>query len=546
MSQPWLAYLPVYLAISLPILAALAILVGRIFQPDFRGQWLIAVLSILATLGLVIYLRPHADFVVPLLRWEPVSIFPHMPLLLIDNTSWAYSLAIAALGVAILFTAPARFTGSSWIAWFGTLSFTGLGLLAVWAGNPMTLLIAWTSLDVLELIVQFNQVLQSSLRERLVAAFSARVAGTIMLILSVVVASIQGYDFSFQSIPASITPLIVLAAGLRLGVLPVQSPLYQEIRFRRGVGTALRMVPASASLVLLTRTAAIGVQSGIGDVFLVLAGLAALYSGLAWLNSADEIGGRSFWIQGFAALAVAAAVRGQPSATLAWGLALFLSGGMLFLYFPRHPRLDVIVYLGLLTASALPMTPTWPGTLIFSIQNQGAVSAWQVVSAILFFLSFWLLLLGYLRHLARPVEPAAGIQPWIWLVYVPGLLLLPFIQSWLGWMNRIPMEELPVISWWVGPSILIILVGSLIWRQRARRFASVQENLRGRLAWGATFWGQVLSLSWVYRLLWTVYRQTGRVLYGITRLLEGEGGLMWALLILILIYSLFLPGNTLR
>jgi hypothetical protein len=94
--------------------------------------------------------------------------------------------------------------------------------------------------------------------------------------------------------------------------------------------------------------------------------------------------------------------------------------------------------------------------------------------------------------------------------------------------------------------ILLVVIASVIWRQRVHAPLSVQDNLREGLAWGATFWGQVLSLAWVYRILWSLYRQIGRLLYAITRLLEGEGGLLWALLLFILIISILLPGSVMR
>jgi hypothetical protein len=542
-SQTWLVYLPVYLAFSLPILAAALILIGRMFRPGFQGQWPVAVLSVLLTWGLVIYLRPQASLVVPLLPWQPPGIFPAAPLLLVDNISWSYAMALTTLAVGILFTAPARFSDKSWLAWFGSLSFTGLGLIAVWAGNPLSLLVAWCSLDILELIVEFAQVSHSNLRERLVAAFSARIAGTTALILAVVLASTQQIDLNFQNIPAFINPILILAAGLRLNVLPVLSPLLQEIPLRRGVGTALRMVPASASLVLLTRTAAIHTQPVVEVVFLILAALAAFYSALAWLNSTDELSGRPFWMQGFAAMAVAAAVHGQPAASLAWGLALLLSGGMLFLHSARNPRLDTIIYLGLIAACAAPMTPAWAGILIFDWRNDQSFIVLRVLASGLFFMALWLLLLGFVRHLIRPVEPETGIQPWIWLVYIPGLLLLPAVQLWLGWLSRPPLANFSGITWWIGPLILLILAGSLIWRQRMQAIVSIQSNLREGLAWGATFWGQVLSLTWLYRMLWSIYNRFGRLLRAVTRLLEGDGGLLWAILLLLLIFSILLPGS---
>ena len=46
-------------------------------------------------------------------------------------------------------------------------------------------------------------------------------------------------------------------------------------------------------------------------------------------------------------------------------------------------------------------------------------------------------------------------------------------------------------------------------------------------------------LDWIYQALWNLYRQLGRVSHAFTNLLEGESGIMWTLLFLVLFITVF-------
>ncbi|HEX5943083.1 MAG TPA: hypothetical protein VFY66_12440, partial [Anaerolineales bacterium] len=59
-------------------------------------------------------------------------------------------------------------------------------------------------------------------------------------------------------------------------------------------------------------------------------------------------------------------------------------------------------------------------------------------------------------------------------------------------------------------------------------------------------WVRPTNASWIdwgYRLLWNVYRQLGRVSNVISNVLEGESGVMWTLLVLVLFVSFFVQRN---
>jgi len=55
-----------------------------------------------------------------------------------------------------------------------------------------------------------------------------------------------------------------------------------------------------------------------------------------------------------------------------------------------------------------------------------------------------------------------------------------------------------------------------------------------------TTFGNVFSLGWLYRLFWWFYRAIGTLASNIALILEGEGGVLWALLLLVLLVTLII------
>jgi Na+-transporting methylmalonyl-CoA/oxaloacetate decarboxylase gamma subunit len=50
------------------------------------------------------------------------------------------------------------------------------------------------------------------------------------------------------------------------------------------------------------------------------------------------------------------------------------------------------------------------------------------------------------------------------------------------------------------------------------------------------------GVTTIYSSLWVIYRMLGRISQSITVTLEGEGGIMWTLLFLVLFISLMTQG----
>jgi uncharacterized membrane protein YecN with MAPEG domain len=415
----------------------------------------------------------------------------------------------------------------NWRAWAGSLTLGGFGLLAVLSGNPLTLLLAWASLDLVELPILLAQVKESAVHERAVIAFAARVGSLALLMWADVAARAVGKLLTFDAIPLQASPFILLAAGLRLGVLPFHLPFLQEPPLRRGLGTSLRLVPAAASLVLLTRVASVGVPEEFIPYFLVMVSLSALYGAGAWAFASDELNGRPFWILGMASLSVAAAVLAQPSACLAWGLACIFSGGVLFLYSARHPYLLILPFFGLLGFSALPFTPAWDGMRLVL-----PLSSFPIFP--FFLLAHALLVLGYIRHTWRAGDPLTGTERWAQLIYPLGLALLLISYFWIQVPGILDHQSANNFLVWAGGGLTLGLAALLwLWIQRGPRLPQRIVSVGSRL----------LSLGWFYRLLWVVYRSVGWFVSILTRVFEGEGGILWALVALALLVTFLLGIN---
>jgi hypothetical protein len=92
---------------------------------------------------------------------------------------------------------------ADWSAWAASLVLAALGLLAVLAANPLTLLLAWAAIDLVEFFILLNHTGLSRENERVVIAFSVRVAGLLLLLWGVVVARASQADLTFDQIPLS-------------------------------------------------------------------------------------------------------------------------------------------------------------------------------------------------------------------------------------------------------------------------------------------------------------------------------------------------------
>ena len=425
--------------------------------------------------------------------------------------------------------------GAHWKAWAANLALTSLGLVAVLAGNMLTLLLAWVALDIIEGLILFGQGASSEERGQVVRVFSTRLGGVVTLMLAGIICWSQGEQFNFDMSSDLATLFLFAAAGLRLGILPIFTPLFRELSMRVGLGTILRLIPVASSLMLLVRCANTGAQGISGLVLLGFAALAGLVGGIGWLRAQDELAGRPYWILATTSLVMAAAILRQPTTSLAWSLVVLLPGSLLFLSSLKNRLLFVIWLLGIMGLIGLPFTPAWIGTNLFQMSYAAEGFAAQsivVLLGLIFFIVHVFLVAGYVVLILRGIshamtEQQPKVDRWVWLLYLPGLLSLPILHGVLSWAIQPGQANIPLVMWVEGASASGI--AAAIWyyisrpTQRKRIFFTNQP-------WFSS--GRIYQpISQLFDVLAYLIAQIIKVT---SNLLEGEAGILWAIVLLVL------------
>lgn len=514
----------IILTTSLYFVVALALVFLRWLRPEFRYSWLIVAVSALVSWISVLLWQPVLPVTLDLPGWEPANIFLESISFIADGISWAFAFSIITLVLATILTATARENFPAPIPWAAILILGSLGLLAVLADNPLTLLMVWAAIDLAELIAQIRSVDGPQPSEKVVTAFAARLAGICMLLWAGMVSVAQGTPLNFLNVPSQAGIYLLIAAGLRMGVLPLHLPYASESAIRRGFGTVLRLISAASSLILFARIPTSGLSLAVTPVLLALAAVAAIYAGWMWLRAPDELSARPFWLIGMSALAMTSALGGNPVGAAAWGCALLLSGGALFLTSVQHPWINRMLWIGLWGITALPFSITAAGW--------GSLSGpfWWIWPFMLTAQAF--LLAGYYRHTLRPtlrvtlnsLDPAAKY-------FYPGgigiLMVATLLLGFWGWEGALQTG-----AWFFAP-ISLLLGAALIWlAPRLRILTPVRAHWVGS---NPSAW-----TDWLFQALWGLYRMAGRLSNALSALLEGDGGLMWTLLFLVLFISLMI------
>ena len=509
------------------VLTALTLLILRITIPGFRYNWVFAVGGTFIAWISAFLWQLQMPASLQLTIWQPATLFSQSPTFLADRTSWAFTISLIALCLAIILTAGVRPRFPSPINWVGALVMTSLGMLALVADNPLTLVLIWASIDLVELVVQIWFVEDPKLSERVVISFASRATGILILLWADMAAAASGQISDFRAATPQTGLYLLIAAALRVGILPLHLPYPSESALRRGFGTGLRMVSAASSLVLLARIPASSIVSPINPYLLMLVAVAAVYGGWMWLRAPDELTARPYWLIGMGSLVVAAALRSNPTGAAAWSCALILSGGALFLSSEPSKWLARALFAGAFAISALPFSLTATGWV------SGGTGFWPAFPLLL--LSQAMLVAGYIRHALRTLTRLPhGEQPiWARNVYPIGIALLlvtAVLLGLFGWDGALKIGN--VLAGLVVPAAAF----GLLWlTPRLRILNPVRAH-----------WVQPTNtswLDWIYQGFWNLYRQLGRASHAFTNLLEGESGIMWTLLFLVLFITVFTQGT---
>jgi len=141
-----------------------------------------------------------------------------------------------------------------------------------------------------------------------------------------------------------------------------------------------------------------------------------------------------------AAISILTVLGGRPEASMAWGVALLLGGGTIFLYSLTSKWMVWITLLEGLLLFGLPFSPTASGWITpFSI------------NAVLFNLAIVIILVillaGYVRHVLRERPSLVNKENWVQVIYPIGLVIFPITHIMVGLFGWENSKTIGV--WWL-------------------------------------------------------------------------------------------------
>lgn len=500
------------------LVAALALWVVHWWRPSFAYAWLLAagagLLAWLLTLILWILLP-----VAPTSLTWPLQTATATMAFVWDSFSRAFTLALTSLALAALLVDVSRAPLRDWWAWSAILVYAAGALVAVQAASLFALLVALTALDLVDLASGLLRASLPDTGQRAIIGFGLRTLGTGFVLLASVLGGV-GLAQSTAGNPSLVTLLFYVGTLLRLGLYPTRVFSPGSPSSSRAMNAITGLALAAGGLALLGRTSGVAAVLPDQGVLALALAVPGLLGSLAWLTAEDDLAMLPAWILGSGSLALAAHMRGQFDASLAWGMASLLTAGVLTLAYQRTGLARFFIIIGLWGASGLPFSPTYTTASTFAAPIQPAF--------FLFILTHALLLAGYGRHMLRPGLPTGSTERWERLIYPLGLAILPLAAVLVGWLPWPGSEALVGNPLWPGP--VALAVGLLFWL--GARDGRVMDSLRAGNGAVRAFLMPVVQAA--RALLWLI----GRGLAFLEFVLEGEGGVLWALLFLTLLLSL--------
>lgn len=530
------------LPVALLFFTALAVYILRFFPRGTGYAWLLSILMAFLTWGGILALHFYPPAPLDISAWRPFDPANADAIRFNwDAVSWPYAFSLISALTAVLLTAAARLRlNSNPITWAANLGLAGAGITTVLAVTPLAVLLSWTILDILDLLLVLRLSRNWRFTSRAVIAFVVRSISSFLMIGALAVQREQAVPMTFEAMTTTTTILVMLSIGLRLGLLPLNTPYSDDLPTQRGVISFIRLAAHAAGLAVLGRINSLNLPAGWGPALFTVTIIACIYGAGMWLFARDEIRGRPFWLLSLSGLAFLSVLNGDPAASILWGTVMITVGLSLFLYSARSKGLTGLLFFGALTFTGLPFTPAangWAG--LFSIPVNAGVLTIPVVG---------LLLAGYIRHSLRKDSPFRELDGWVRGVYPIGFVIL-ILSAWLtailgvpGWMTT---------DHWLPASLAVLItaitlfVGYRFWPDRLAggRFSGQASVWLPKVGQGLAY---ILSFNWLYEFLWYVYRGLRRTVAFFTVIFEGEGGMMWALVLLALMITLLSARGVFR
>jgi len=441
----------------------------------------------------------------------------------ISDKNWVFGFLLLTLLIVILLMDAKWLTEkNSLIAWSGVLFIGASGLLTIMSGSVIPFLLTSALLDI-QLFTSQIIIQKEDFEVRItIFDFLFKIIGTFIIM------------FGF-GLNGEIDLLLVSAGmGLRLGAIPFGSEFPRTETISSRLAILFEMVVPISCFAFLNQMQVMNSEFPGKAIYFVVLIIFIFSNVMKIITHQQSRNGMRAWMSAFSGLAVMLIINGQIDYIQPLSIVFCVLGGLLAFELYGSSRFKIGIIILLLSMIGLPYTPSY-GIWATTLQERPT-----------FFLFFYPILLTFfilvVFHTIISI-PAKGDQKdsWVKIASIISpiiLLIVPWILEIWIWPAK--TDEYNLIS----PAIFLAMLTFLIYldlSEKTKKYIKNYLNSYKRfLSFITSGLEKVLSLAWIARILKFVNQTLSNLINIFVRVLEGDGGLLWAFVFLILISSILL------
>ena len=361
--------------------------------------------------------------------------------------------------------------------------------------------------------------------ERFYFHFLIKFIGSMLLVF--------GISMSFQVKPQSlfenniegVGTVILFAAILHSGVFSNTQKKSPKINYSQNSLIFLRIISFTASFFVLTYITDHRL-SFLSEIFIKILFLGtAIWGAYKWAMGSNESYRFQELLLAFGGMVGYLYLTGSGAAIVYWLILLLMPIGWLFLYSDRDLWIHIFWFFCVFMMSGLPFSLTFQGLKEFLING-------SLIDLLLMTVPMILVISGYIKHALKKSGKYYYLEPWYKIFYLFGLFL-PLIS-----MSAVVLKNTWLLAdefsgWWIGSVVLSLSIMVFFYQVKSKNqiieFKNVRELRIGSIS---------VSFQVAQMISKKVYFLFENLLTFISRLFEGAGGILWAVVFLALFMTI--------
>lgn len=441
----------------------------------------------------------------------------------VGDKNWVFGFLWLSLLIPIMLMDSRRLTEKNNLnTWSGTLLIGASGLLAIMSGSVIGFLLVSALLDIQIFASHINIQKEELEVRRAIFEILFRIIGTLFLMFGF---KLNGeIDFLLTSI----------GLALRSGVIPLASELSRTVTIRSNLLTLLGLVAPITCFAFMNQMQVTKVEFQGKSILVIILIFFIISNILKVLTKQQSQNGIRAWISAFSGLAVIQLINGGFELIQPLAIVFAILGALFSFQLYGSSRLKIAIIILMVCMIGLPYTPS------YGIWLPGLLDGLTFHSFFYQVTLLFLMLVVFHSIISMP-EKNDKKESWLEITTAMSPVIL-LISPWLLeiWFLSKISNNFNLVS----PAIFLAILAFLIYFDRSEKtkvfLKRYLDSNKRFINFITSILEDILSLNWIPRGLKIANQGLSKIINIFVRVLEGDGGLLWAFVFLILISSILL------